>query len=62
MSFQLKAVKAILDERDGNWYKLLRGCWTDIDQAVRHLLADLQGLPPGSAVQREPPVPMSAAG
>jgi len=34
ISKELNAVEKILDDKDGNWYKLLRSCWTDIDPAV----------------------------
>ena len=31
---EIAGVRAIVDDKDGNWYKLLRSCWTDIDSSV----------------------------
>lgn len=34
ISKEINGVKRIVADKDGNWYKLLRSCWTDIDPAV----------------------------
>jgi MoaA/NifB/PqqE/SkfB family radical SAM enzyme len=35
---QLKAIKSALRDKDGNWYRLVRSFWTDIDDRVRKTL------------------------
>ena len=32
---QAKAVKAVMMDKEANWYKLVKSLWTDIDDGVR---------------------------
>ncbi|GAB6172177.1 radical SAM protein [Paradesulfitobacterium aromaticivorans] len=35
---QLKSVKSVIKDEDGNWYQLIKSLWTDIDDGVRKTL------------------------
>ena len=35
---QVAAFRNVVDNPDGNWYKLLKSVWTDLDPKVRHAL------------------------